>query len=1030
LTPSRSLQAAFLLSGVAGLVYEVLWSRYLGLFVGHGAYAQILVLAVYLGGMAIGSFAIAERSRRLVQPLLWYAGAEGVLALFGIAFHWLFLIVTELGYEVLFPAAGSAGAVGALRWGLAGLLILPQAIVLGTTFPLMAAGLVRADRDHPGGAVAAAYLLNTFGGALGVLLAGFVFIGAFGLPGTSLAAAALNLTAAGLVWRRVRAGTEGAGAIAPAGRDPNTSERHEVPRPADDHASTAVPAVPSERSLATILLSVAFGTAVASFAYEIGWIRMLSLVLGSATHSFELMLSAFVLGIALGALLIRRRSDASEDRVLLLGGIQVLMGLTALLSLLVYLGMFEAMAGLVRTFGGQANGYVWFNAGRYGLALLLMLPSTVLAGMTLPVLTAALLAAGIGERTIGQVYGVNTMGSVFGAAVAGLVALPALGLEGLIVAGAALDVVLGLWLLERAGRWRGYGRGPVLAATGASILLFVGVPGLVSFDPTMLASGVYRRGVLEGERWESLFYRDGRTATVSAHIGTTDGVIVLATNGKPDASLGPRWVLAGRDTLPEEPIPRGRDFATQVLAPIVGLAHRPDARAAANIGHGSGMTASSLLTSESLERVVTIEIEPLMVEGSLVFMPANRLALTDPRASYVFDDAKSYFAYRRERFDLIVAEPSNPWVSGIASLYTREFYERATTYMSEGAVFVQWTQLYELNDDLFLSILAALDAVFPYYRAYLVGDSDVAIVASLEPLPDPDWSVLQSEGFRTLTTGAPSFLPQHLEAGFLFDAETMRPLLERRPVPANSDFHPLLDLGADRARFEQQVAYGIYGFAVERVDLQRYLTGAPRAPRPYATPPALGLAGAVLTERGAWLRGAMEAGGGIAPDEFPEWQEELVHLQTFLGSGGGARIDRWDAWSSGFVRAESALHWGTTEWVDTTFYRSVYALLDRGEAPPEARATVEMMHAYALGDWPTVAASADVLVAPVAARGSWVPPDLLLDVAVLAYLETGRPDAAATALDALGPLTPRQPGNVRDRLLRALVAEALETSAR
>lgn len=1021
--PPPAVRTAFFLSGVAGLVYEVIWSRYLGLFVGHTAYAQVLVLAVYLGGMAVGSLAVADFSKRLRDPLRWYAGAESVLALFGLLFHLLFIQATDLSYEVLFPAVGSAGGVGAVRWSMAGLLILPQAIVLGATFPLMAAGLVRGDESHPGGGVAQAYLLNTLGGALGVVLAGFAFITWFGLAGTSVAAALLNLSAAGLIaWARPAEPSSSARAGA-------TSVASDV---GDEAAADDLRGTPTRElqgagsSLMPILLTVAFGTALASFAYEIGWIRMLSLVLGSATHAFEIMLSAFIFGIAVGAWLARAPSDESTRPVRLLGFVQVAMGLTALASLPLYLATFGIMSYLVRTLSGEPGGYELFNLGRYGLSLLVMLPSTVLAGMTLPLITGALLRAGRGERTIGRVYGVNTIGSVVGAGIAGLIALPYLGLEGLITAGAAIDVAIGIVLLERSARWMGARPSAPILATAVSAVLFAAVGIGVELTPEITTSGVYRRGEIAGrERWRSLFYQDGRTATVSAHVGTSDGVIVLATNGKPDASLGPRWILDRRDTLPERPIPQGRDFTTQVLAPAVTLAHRPDAANVANIGHGSGMTAASLLTSESLNRLVTIEIEPLMVEGSFVFLPANGPAFADPRVSYVFDDAKSYFSYRRERFDIIFAEPSNPWVSGTASLFTVEFYDRVTEFLDEGAVLGQWMQTYELNDDLFLSVLAALDAVFPSYRAYLIGDADVAIVASLDDdVRDPDWSVVESEAFRELTTSAPPFLAQHLEPLFLFDQETLRPVLDQGVSP-NSDYRPVLDLRAERARFDQTTAEGVYSFAISRVNLQRHLAGHPLEPHPYRTPPAYGLASTLLTERAAWLREALESGGGIAPEEFPEWRDELVHLQRLLLlSDIIEQLGSWQLWTTSFIRAENALHWGAEGWVDTTFYRRVYDFLDRTEPPAGARAAVDLMHAYGLQDWPRAAAAADLLVDPVAQGEGWVPPALLLDVAVIAYLETDRPSAARHTLDQLVPRTGRGSGHLRNRLLRALVEEA------
>ena len=179
--------------------------------------------------------------------------------------------------------------------------------------------------------------------------------------------------------------------------------------------------------------------------------------------------------------------------------------------------------------------------------------------------------------------------------------------EGLITAGAMLDVTLGLVLLERSGAWRGAGRRMPLTVGGAAILGFLAIGAAVDFNPNTITSGVFRRGDFEGHTaWRSLFYQDGRTSTVSAHIGTSDGVVVLATNGKPDATLGPRWIGERVDSPDILPIPQGRDFTTQILGPILALGHRPQAQTAAIIGHGSGMSATSLLTSERIERLVTI----------------------------------------------------------------------------------------------------------------------------------------------------------------------------------------------------------------------------------------------------------------------------------------------------------------------------------------------------------------------------------------------------------------------------------------
>ena len=299
-----ALYGAFVLSGAAGLTYELVWSRYLALLVGHSAYAQVLVIAVYLGGLAAGALAVGDRSRRLARPLLWYAGIEAVLAVAGLLYHPVFRATTELAYGTLFPALAGTGLLGPVKWGVAAALILPQSVLLGTTFPLMTAGTLRRVPERAGRTVALLYFANTIGGAAGLLLAGFGLIAWFAMPGTLVTAAVFNALAAAAAFtvaRRTRGATEE--------WSPARARAAGVGAPV-----RAGGAALSRTALWRVLLTVSFGTAVASFIYEIGWIRMLSLVMGSATHAFELMLSAFILGLAVGALWIRRAADCHPDR--------------------------------------------------------------------------------------------------------------------------------------------------------------------------------------------------------------------------------------------------------------------------------------------------------------------------------------------------------------------------------------------------------------------------------------------------------------------------------------------------------------------------------------------------------------------------------------------------------------------------------------------------------------------------------------------------------------------------------------------
>jgi spermidine synthase len=385
----KALYFLFVLSGAAGLIYESIWTRYLGLFVGHGAYAQIIVLVIFLGGMSLGAYLISRWSERLKEPLYGYVAVEFTVGIIGLFFHDIFRSVTGLAYQSVYPWLAGSWMLTVAKWSIAGLLILPQSVLLGMTFPLMSAGVLRLRSRKPGRTLSLLYCSNSLGAAVGVLVAGFYLVRLSGLPGTLLSAAMLNLVVAaatiGVIVAARRAGL-GAGSAAAAVK-----------------MSGGLQGTGQTSVLQRVLLFTALGTAVASFLYEIAWIRMLALVLGSATHSFELMLSAFILGLALGAWWIRTRADRGTDPFRTLGMVQWTMGLLALATLPLYVASFGWIASLLSTFARNDSGYIGFTLAKYGLCLIIMVPATFCAGMTLPLITRALLKSGSGEKAIGWV---------------------------------------------------------------------------------------------------------------------------------------------------------------------------------------------------------------------------------------------------------------------------------------------------------------------------------------------------------------------------------------------------------------------------------------------------------------------------------------------------------------------------------------------------------------------------------------------------------------------------------------------------
>jgi spermidine synthase len=547
----------FALSGFSGLIYESIWTNYLKLFLGHAAYAQTLVLAIFMGGMAIGSAISSRYSLRWKNLLLCYAFVEGVIGLCALPFHTVFGWTIDYSYSIIIPHLNNPVVVNAFKWTISALLILPQSVLLGMTFPLMSAGVLRLFPEKPGSTVAMLYFSNSIGAAAGVLVSGFVLIRLVGLPGTMGIAGLINIVLASIVWYLLKkpetpGKAVGSKAIAAQGPGRKRSKAKTKILPAADgysskkgtpelqvtveKSSPGAGPVPVLPSWYRVFLFVSLVTGAASFIYEIGWIRMLSLVLGSSTHSFELMLSAFILGLALGGLWIHWRIERTASPVRFLALVQVSMGLLALLTLPLYGTTFSLMQWLVKTLSKTDTGYLLFNLSSSAIAMAVMLPATFCAGMTLPLITFILIKGGQGERSIGAVYAANTIGAIIGVFFAVHAGLPLLGLKNLITCGAGLDIALGVGLFWFALAESGDRRLPVIA-TVTGVCAVAATIFLVQLDPYKMGSGVYRTGEIETpEEFRVLYHKDGKTATVNC-FQRKDGLTSIRTNGKVDASI-------------------------------------------------------------------------------------------------------------------------------------------------------------------------------------------------------------------------------------------------------------------------------------------------------------------------------------------------------------------------------------------------------------------------------------------------------------------------------------------------------------
>ncbi|HEX9690756.1 MAG TPA: hypothetical protein VGA22_01520 [Gemmatimonadales bacterium] len=996
----RLFYLIFALSGAAGLMYESVWARYMGLWVGHSAYAQVLVLGIFLGGMALGALLVGARAERIRDPLRLYAIVEIVVGLIGLVFHDVFAFTTTWAYDVMLPAMGPGFAAMLAQWSMAGLLLLPQSLLLGATFPLLAAGMLRRSTVPSGTVLALLYFANGIGASLGVLVAGFWLLGAAGLPGTVVAAGTVNLVVGLVAFALSRPSHAAAGPV------PKLAPRME-------------PVDPRRSRLTRVLVAVSFGTAVASFIYEIAWLRMLSLALGSATHVFEVMLSAFILGLAVGAFWVRRHVDRWEDPVRVLAVVQWLMGLAALATLPAFGASFGWTAWLFETLNRSEGGYVVFNVARYGTALAVMFPSTFLAGITFPLVTRTLYAGGggIGERAIGTVYGANTLGSITGAGLAGLVLLPLLGLRGLLVSGAVLDMLIGLALLALLAtvpsrRLIGaLATGTVVAAAWALTAGQVG--------EARLASGVYRHGnpdVLEAA--EMLSYHDGRTATVSVF---RDGdLLTIATNGKPDGSLPMSWIAPDRCTGAADTAALRADQATQIVAPLITLAHAAAGARVAVIGHGTGMSAHAVLADTTVRRVTTVEIEPAMVAGSRAFYPANRRVFDDERSGIVAGDARAYFAGTVDSFDVIFSEPSNPWVSGVASLFTLEFYGHVRRRLTDGGAFGQWLHLYELNDGLVMTVLAAIHRTFDDYALFATSPGDILVVAIRGRAASPDWERLAEIFAGRDGCGVVRPSVAELRALQIADKAVFAPLLDGGGVEPNSDYYPVLDLGAQRTFFTKEFAFGIYELATAGFDLSAALSERRYRPLSGVTPFVAGHPRLVSLHRAAFVAAdpsTVRVERAQAPFRAARhaWEGWVVRLERDRPPGD------WSAWLAEFQTVARARSGGTAGWRDSVLLEATEAFVERHAAPARVRAAVEFEDALQSWDYPRLAAAADAIIAAGEPLDEGLDPTLLLEAAVLAQWRLGRVSEARVARDQLLRRGVVDRSALRFQLLSALV---------
>ena len=782
----------FILSGATGLIYEVLWARMLGLVFGATTFAISAVLAAFMGGLALGSAWAGRLATKIKRPLRAYGIIEIGIALYAIVVPLLFRLIDYFYAFIWEQFRPGFYAFSLWRFVLSCLVLLVPTTLMGATLPIISAALVRSPKHNPT-AVTRLYTCNLLGAIFGTVAAGFFLLPFLGVRLTIYTAAAINLVV-GLFSIIIDRRDEKSPVLDDASEQIATVEDAN-----DESPGAATPVQNSKLEGSTkfwLLCAVISG--FVTISTQVAWTRVLTMIIGSSTYAFSLVVSLFLLGLAIGAYLVaRKKLTTNLPRSIM--NVELATAATLLLSI----WMTNATPNLLIELGTSLQINSWFGLLMLQLliaALLILFPA-ILMGMVMPlVLVWASKAGGdVSVRLVGRSYAVNTLGAIAGAFCTGFILVPKMSTRFTILFAASLCIVLaGLaYKPEREDTDPELRRSLAVGATAALIaVLFLIAPNMKLAD---LSIGAYdslvrvlaksRGSVTDATNanlgpdvHRLLWYKEGPTATVS--VRDDWGIRSMAVNGRTNAS--------DKDDMP-----------TQVILGQLPVLVAPRLESGLIVGYGSGVSVGSMLQSE-IKSLECVELEPTAVEAGKYFNHVNNQPLNDPRLRVIIDDARTYLRVNPTLYDVIVSEPSHPWVPGVANLFTQEFFELGRSRLKDDGVFVQWVQIYQLSTESLRSVLATYKSVFPHVLMFRVEGAakgkDLILVGSRQPLTLNAVAERMKDGRVAKELSRIKInTPADLDAWFVCDETQLAPAVEGAII--NTDDNMRVENRAPREAF-------------------------------------------------------------------------------------------------------------------------------------------------------------------------------------------------------------------------------------
>jgi predicted membrane-bound spermidine synthase len=707
------------LTGAAGLVYEITWQRYLHRLLGSDSL------------LSSGYFFCGRWSASARNLFRSYGRLELAIGLWALAFPFLFRLVEPWSATWHFESVGARAVHGSLM----GLLLMGlPTLCMGATVPMLTRGL-SVSLEAATGVQARVYGVNALGACLGAIAAGYLLIPRMGLLGTLHAAAALNV-AAGLFFLVV------------GGRRPvlRPTEAEPSSRPAADRRRVAgISPLPSPWTLLLIALISGFYF----LSLESAVIRITYLSVGASSRAFALVVAVFVLCIAIGSLWVARRSALTPGA--LFANQALICG--SLMLLFLTLDKWPYWAHLLRIrLPSTTWGFVLHQAALFSALLLLLIVPVGCMGATLPLAFHALKRnlGGVGLQ-VGTLFGWNAIGNLLGGVVGGFLLYRLLGNGEIYLLALALSALTALLASLRLAPSRRVAAG----LGGVAVLVFIWL--LPAHDPLRYAAGTFRlREPLEfsGEGASTFYRRFYENREVLAYRDDPEGTFAVIENPLPAQALAERFPGLAR-SIYVNPIfeldPERRPRAIMVngkadsntyydLETLVLLAHIPALLAPARervliVGLGTGVTAGEIALYRDVETIDVAEIAPAVIDFLPHFERANRRIHEEPRLRIRVGDAFQVLRHSHDKWDLIVSQPSNPWMLGVDQLYSRDYFRIVREHLAEDGLFTHWVQRYSTSEAIAAIAINTLRAEFPYIRVFRAGADDL-LLASLSPVGD------------------------------------------------------------------------------------------------------------------------------------------------------------------------------------------------------------------------------------------------------------------------------------------------------